>query len=97
MKPFLIGTLTIILGSVTQQIVKAETTTKLYGYAAGGDYCRLRSYGIPHREAAITAVMDNTRADEFEPMMTTASGVKTQKGVINMHAYIKSHCPEKFR
>ena len=92
MKPFLIGTLTIILGSVTQQIVNAETIPRLYGNAAGADYCRLRQLGISDQKAYEIAVERNLAQDEFEDVLYIKGGKKTSAGSLDMVRHVITHC-----
>jgi len=94
MKPFLIGTLTIILGSVTQQIVNAETMPKIYGSLAGADYCRLRQLGVPDEKAREIAVNRNLAQGQFEDVIYTEDGQQSSIGSLDMVNHVLIHCPD---
>ena len=94
MKPFLIGTLTIILGSVTQQIVNAETIPMLYGRSAGREYCRLRSIGVSHDQALDVAIGENLSPVSHETVVITGNGSKVTTGILDMSEYVMRNCPD---
>ena len=93
MKPFLIGTLTIILGSVTQQIVNAETIPRLYGRSAGREYCRLRSIGVSHDQALDVAIGENLSPVSHETVVITGNGSEVTTGILDMVEYVARNCP----